>query len=92
MWQAVGMSQAGLSNRRVAGQMGVHHSIIDCLMHRLQATGMVDEHSQSCRARKTTPREDRLIARCARRNCLATSACIRDELNFGGHVSENGNE
>jgi IS30 family transposase len=41
--QAVGMSQAGFSNRRVAGQMGVHHSVFDCLMQRLQVTGMVDE-------------------------------------------------
>ena len=76
MWQAVGMSQAGLSNRRVARQMGVHHSVIDCLMHCLQATGIVDEHPRSDRAQKTTPREDRLKARCARRNCLATSVCI----------------
>ena len=28
-WQAVGISQAGLSNRRVAGQMGLHHSVFD---------------------------------------------------------------
>jgi hypothetical protein len=34
-----------------------------------------------------TPREDRLITRCARRNSFATSARIRDELNFEGHVS-----
>ena len=85
MWQAVGMSQAGLINRRVAGQMGVHHSVIDCLMHRLQTTGMVDEQPLPGRPCKTKPRGQ------ARRNCFATSARIRDELNFGGHVSENGN-
>ena len=60
MWQAVGMSQAGLINRRVAGQMGVHHSVIDCLMHRLQTTGMVDEQPLPGRPCKTKPREDRL--------------------------------
>ena len=42
-WQGVGMSQADFSNRRVAGQMGVHHSVFDCLMQCLQVAGMVDE-------------------------------------------------
>jgi len=39
MWRAVGMPYGGFSNRRVAGQMGVHHSVIDRLMQCLQATG-----------------------------------------------------
>jgi hypothetical protein len=34
--------------------MGVHHSVIDRLMQRLQATGMVDEHLRSDCPRKTT--------------------------------------
>jgi IS30 family transposase len=59
-WQAVGMSQADLSNRRVAGTMGVHHSVIDRLMQHLQATGMVYECLRSGKPCKTTPREDRL--------------------------------
>jgi len=86
-WQAVGMSQAGFSSRRVVGQMGVHHSEIHHFMQCFQATGMVDEHLRSCRPRKAIPREDWLIDRSARRNRFATSAHIRDELNFGGHVS-----
>ena len=88
-WHAVGMhmSQAGFSSRRMAGQMGVHHSEISHLMQCLQATGMVYERPRSCRSSKTTPREQRLIARCASRIHFATSAHIRDELNFGGHVS-----
>lgn len=28
-WQAVGMLQAGFSERRAVGQMGVHHSALD---------------------------------------------------------------
>jgi IS30 family transposase len=36
--QAVCMTQTGFSNRKVAGQMAVHHSVIDRLMPRLQAT------------------------------------------------------
>ena len=88
-WHAVGMhmSQAGFSSWRMAGQMGVHHSEISHLMQCLQATGMVYERPRSCRSSKTTPREQRLIARCASRIHFATSAHIRDELNFGGHVS-----
>jgi hypothetical protein len=34
--------------------MGVHHSVIDRLMQRLQATGMVDEHLRSDCPRRTT--------------------------------------
>jgi len=77
------MSQAGFRNRRVAGQMVVHHSVIDHLMQPLQATVMVDEHPQSGRPCKAKPREDRLMARCARRNRFSISARIRGELNFG---------
>ena len=77
----------GFSSRRMAGQMGVHHSEIYHLMRCLQATGMVDEHLRSFRHRKTTSREHWLIDWCARRNRFATSAHIRDELNFGGNVS-----
>ena len=65
-WQAVGMSQTGLSNRRVAQRVGVHHSVID----RFQATGTVEDRPRSGRPRKTTPREKRLIARGARRDML----------------------
>ena len=57
-------------------------------MQRLQATGVVDERPRSGRPRKkTTPRENRIVARWATRTRFATSARIRDELNFGGHVS-----
>ena len=56
-------------------------------MQRLQATGMVDECPRSGKPRKSTPREDTLIARCARRNRFSTSDRNRDELNFWGRVS-----
>ena len=51
-WQAVGVSLASFSNRRVAGKMGVHHSVIDRLMQRMQATRMVDEGPRSGRLAK----------------------------------------
>jgi len=41
-------------------------------LQRLQATGMVDERPRSGRPHKATHREDRQIARCARRNHFAT--------------------
>ena len=78
------MSHAGFSNRRVAGQMGIYHSVIDHLMQLLQVTGMVDELRDL--AGPTKLHIER-IAWCARRNRFATSARIRDEMNFGGHVS-----
>jgi len=81
-WQAVGMSQASFNNRGMAGK-------IDRLMQRLEATGMVDERPRYSRRRKTAPIEDKLIARCARRNRFPTPVRIRDALNFGGHVSVN---
>ena len=77
----------GFSNRSMAGQLGVHHSVIDRLVQCLQATEMVDERPRSDRPRKCTHREDMLIARGARRNRFDTSVRIRDELNFGGCVS-----
>jgi hypothetical protein len=85
--QAVGMSQACFCNRRVAGQMEVHYSVIDRLMQPLQVTVMIDERPRSGRPRKTKHREDRQIALCGWKNRFPTSARIRGELNFGGHIS-----
>jgi len=67
--------------------MGIYRSVLDRFMQRLQATGMVGECPRFGRPHKTTPREERLIAGCARRNRFATSARIRVEENFGGHVA-----
>ena len=86
VWQAVSMSQTGLSNRRVAQSVGVHHSVIDCLMDRFQATGTVKNRPRAGRPRKTTPREDRLIARRTMRDNFTTASRIHAGLPFGGHV------
>jgi len=56
-------------------------------MQRLQSTRTVDGLPRSGRPRKATPREHRVIAPCARKNRFATSACIRDKLNFWCHAS-----
>ena len=42
-WQAVGMSQTALNNRRVVQRVGVHHSVIDRLMDHFQATGTEED-------------------------------------------------
>ena len=55
--------------------MVVHHFVIDRLMQRLQATGIVDERPRSDRPHKTKRRDDRLISRFATRT------------RFGGHIS-----
>ena len=80
------MSHAGFSNRRVAGQMGIYryHSVIDHLMQLLQVTRMIDQFRGLAGPAKLHIER---IAWCARRNRFATSARVRDELNFGGHVS-----
>ena len=67
--------------------MGIHHSVIGRLMQCLQATEMVDERPRFHRPRKTTPRDNMLVARLVRRNRFTTSARIRDELNCWGLVS-----
>ena len=61
-WQAVGLSQAGCSNR---SELGVNHFVIDGFLQCLQATGMVDEHPRFDSPRKTTHGDDMLIALCA---------------------------
>ena len=48
--------------------MGIYRSVLYRLMHRLHATGMVGECPRFGKPHKTTPREERLIAGCARRN------------------------
>jgi hypothetical protein len=67
--------------------MEVHHFVNNHLMQHLQVNRIVDERLRSDRPRKTTPGQDKLIARWTWRNRFDTSARIRDELNFGGHVS-----
>ena len=68
-------------------RVGVHYSVINRLMDRFKATGTVEDRPRSGRPRKTTPKEDRLIARRARRDNFTMAGPIRAGLPFGGHVS-----
>ena len=83
-WKAVGMSQTGLGNSRVAQCVGVHHSVIDSLMDRFQATGTVEDRPRSDRPRKSTPREESLIARRAWRDNFTTAGRIHAGFPFEG--------
>lgn len=86
-WQAIGMLNSGLSRRQIAGNFGVHHSIICRLVTRFQQTGSVDERPRSGRPKKTTAREDRYLAREARMNCFLTADKLRRRwLPAGGRV------
>ena len=67
--------ETDVSNRRMSGQMVVHHFVIDRLMQSLEATGIVDERPRSGRPHKTKRKDDRRIFRCAMR------------ARFGGHIS-----
>ena len=78
------MSQACFFNRRVAEEMGIHHSVIHRLMQCCKRLEWLVKCSRSDRPRKITSRENMLIARCARKTRFATLARIRDEFKFDG--------
>jgi transposase len=86
-WQAVGMHNGGLSQRRVTYYFRVNHFIIVRLMQRFRQTGNVTDRPRAGRPRKTTPREDRLISRRAQQRPFSTAGALRGNLAFGGHIS-----
>jgi transposase len=56
-------------------------------MQRFRQTGNVTDRPRASRLRKTTPREDRLISRRARKRPFSTAGALRGNLAFGGHIS-----
>ena len=65
--RAVGMLEAGHSQRQVAGQFNVTQSVISRLRNRYNQTGTVQERQRSGRPRCTTAGEDRYLGLIARR-------------------------
>ena len=65
--RAVGMLEAGHSQRQVAGQFNVTQNVISKLRNRYNQTGTVQERQRSGRPRCTTAREDRYLGLIARR-------------------------
>jgi transposase len=60
-WQAIGMSNTGISSRNIALQFNVNHTVIGRLIQRYHQTGTVNDRPRSGRPRLTFPREDRRI-------------------------------
>ena len=81
------MQNGGFSHRRVTDHFRVNHSIIVRLMQRFCQTGNVTDRPHAGRHRKTTPREDRLISRWARKRPFSTAGALRGNLALGGHIS-----
>ena len=79
-WQAVGIKQ-----QKGGTVCWFAPFCVDRLMDRFQATGTVEDRRRSGRPGKTTPREDRLIARRVRRDNFTTAGRIRTGLPFGDH-------
>jgi transposase len=67
-WQAIGMSNTGMSSRNIAVQFNVNHTVIGRLIQRYHQTGTVNDRPRSGRHRLTSPREDRLLTRRAKRS------------------------
>jgi hypothetical protein len=65
-WQAIGMSNTGMSSRNIAVQFNVNHTVIGRLIQRYHQTGTVNDRPRSGRPRLTFPREDRLLTRRTR--------------------------
>ena len=53
-WQAIGMKNAGMSNRQIAANFGVNNSVISRLVARHRQTGSIEDRPRSGRPRKTT--------------------------------------
>ena len=74
----------GFSSRRMAGQMGVHHSEIYHLMRCLQTTGMVDEHLRSDCPRRTTINCVCLCIVVPNTYCSLPLSCVPYVASFSG--------
>jgi IS30 family transposase len=64
-WQAIRMSNTGMSSRNIAVQFNVNHTVIGRLIQRYHQTGTVNDRPSSGRPRLTSPREDILLTRRA---------------------------
>lgn len=67
MEQIVGMIRAGYTQRNVARQFNVSHTVVGRIWQRYLDTGSVVERPRSGRPRKTTDRQDRYIINIAKR-------------------------
>ena len=83
----IGMSDTGMSSRHIAVQFNVNHTVIGRLIQRYHQTGTENDRPRSGRPRLTSPREDRLLIRRAKRSPFTSAAKLRDHWPPGGRVS-----
>ena len=83
----IGMSDTGMTSRHIAVQFNVNHTVIGRLIQRYHQTGTVNDRPRSGRPRLTSPREDRLLNRRAKRSPFTSAAKLREHWPPGGRVS-----
>lgn len=76
-WQIIGMHATGMSFKAIGRQLGYCHSVISRLIRKHQTTGHVKDLPRSGQPKKTTPRNDRNLARLVRREPFATSTLLK---------------
>ena len=83
----MGINNAGLSPRNIAGQFRVNQSIIVRLLQCHRADGTASERQRSGRPRNTDDRENRYRERLARANTTLTARRLRDQWPVHGPIS-----
>ena len=76
--RAMGMTECGYSQRRVANVFGVSQSVINRAWNRLQTYGSATQRHSGDRQRSTTPREDRFLMVQARRHLFVNATTLRN--------------
>ena len=82
----IGMSDTGMSSRHIAVQFNVNHTVIGRWIQCYHQTGTVNDRPRSGRPRLTSPREDRLLTRRAKRSPFTSATKLREHWPPGGRV------
>ena len=85
--RAIGMIQAGITNRQVAIALNCDHRIIDRLWDRDVQTGTTTDRPRSGRPRVTSARDDQYIAKCALRQRSLNSRRLREQFRAGTNIN-----
>lgn len=78
--RALGLLEAGFSQRRVAEMMGVSHSVISRAHQRHRETGLYSERPRSGRPVSTTPRNDRYLMNLSLRNRFHSARRLNNDF------------
>ena len=87
-WRVIALSEQGMSSRAISARLGIPKSTVCNIVNRHAVRpGDVFDRPRSGRPRKTTPREDRRLARIAMRNRFSTTMELRRRWNLGIPIS-----